>query len=68
MWWLFHVLHSSEGNGCPVGNGCCEGPLVIYTAALTQEWAAQAPSGPATPHPMANPDGGMDLLRLGWGR
>lgn len=49
MWWLFHMLHNSEGDCCCVGNGCCDRSLVIYTAALRgmDRQAAQEPSGPA---------------------
>ena len=51
MRWLFHMLHNSEGNSCCVGNVCCDGPLVIYTAALTEKWTAEHPRHPQVlPH------------------
>lgn len=40
------MLHNSEGNGCCVGNGCCDRPPVIYTAAHTEEWTARLPGCP----------------------
>lgn len=46
MWWLFHMLHNSEGNCCCVGNGCCDRSLVIYTAALEEEWTGRLPRSP----------------------
>lgn len=40
------MLHNSEGNSSSVGNGCCDRSLVIYTAALTEEWTARLPRRP----------------------